>query len=150
MHQICAVGDARKRIDAGSRQQSIDVSSVAGGTGDDDPGQGHGPGGVAERTVGGGREPGQLGVVETVDEVEQTSAGRNPSADVGGRTHSDLAVGLEQQPADAHADQIGSETGPRFVVDLVEQRQWVVGVGHVIVDVGEVGGGRPGGYHEDG
>lgn len=42
------------------------------------------------------------------------------------RVHLDLALGLEQQPADGHAHKIRPESRPRFVVDLVEQRQRVV------------------------
>lgn len=40
--------------------------------------------------------------------------------------HLDFALGLEQHPSDGHAHEVRSESGPRFVVDLVEQRQRVV------------------------
>lgn len=42
------------------------------------------------------------------------------------RVHLDFALGLEQQPADGHAHKVRAEPRPRFVVDLIEQRQRVV------------------------
>lgn len=42
------------------------------------------------------------------------------------RVYLDFALGLEQQPSDGHAHEVRSESRPRFVVDLVEQRQRVV------------------------
>lgn len=150
MHEVRTVGDARERIDARCRQQRVHVATVAGRARDHNPSERNRPRRVTERTVGSSREMTELRVVQAIYQVEQTGAGRDPAADVGGRSHADLAVGLEEQPADAHADQVGTETGPRFVVDLVEQGERIVGVGHVIVGVGKVGGGGPGRHHEDG
>jgi len=42
------------------------------------------------------------------------------------RVHLDFALGFEQQPPDGHAHEIRPKSRPRFVVDLVEQRQRVV------------------------
>lgn len=150
MHQVRTVGDPRERVDARRRQQRVHVATVAGRAGDHDPGQRQCPRRVRQRTEGGRRQARQLRIVQAVDQVEQGAAGGQPAGHVGQRTHADLAVGLEEQPADAHADQVGAEARPRLVVDLVEQGERIVRVGHVVVGERKVAGGRPRGDHEDG
>lgn len=56
MDQVGAVGDAGEGIQAGRRQQRVNIAAIARGAGDGDPGQRQGPGRVAQRAVGGGRE----------------------------------------------------------------------------------------------
>lgn len=58
-------------------------------------------------------------------------------------THTNFAVCLEQEPTDAHANEIWTQSRPRFVIDLIEQRQWIVGVWNVIVFECNIGGCCP-------
>lgn len=143
MNEIRTVGDTRERIYARRRQQRIDVATVARRAGNHDPGQRQRPRRVAERTEGGRTEARQFRVVQAVDQIEQRATGRHPAGDVRARSHAQFAIGFEQNPADAHANQIRSEAGPRLVVDLVEQRQRIVAVGHVIVGERKIAGGGP-------
>lgn len=56
------------------------------------------------------------------------------------RTHLcelDFAVGLEENPSNAHSNEVRSDSGPWFVVDFVEQGEGIVGVWHVVVGVSD-------------
>jgi len=76
--EVGAVGDAGEGIEAGRREQRVDVAAVARGAGDGDPGQGQRPGRVAQRAVGCGGELRQVGLVQSKDQDEQVEHGQGP------------------------------------------------------------------------
>lgn len=79
MHQIGAIGDTWEWIYAWCGQKSVNVATVAARAGDNNPGQTHGPHGVAEWTVGSTVQWAQLYFVQAIDQPQKAQRWGEPS-----------------------------------------------------------------------
>ena len=62
--------------------------------------------------------------------------------------HFNFAISLKEKIANGHADEVRPQPRPRLVVDLVEESERIVRVGHVVVDEGDVSRRYPRADHQ--